>query len=41
VNMANGMSKVHTAEEEIAVADLEGMVGVTLELVDAARAADA
>jgi tripeptide aminopeptidase len=41
VNMANGMSKVHTAEEEIAVADLEGMVGVTLELVEAARAADA
>jgi tripeptide aminopeptidase len=41
VNMANGMSRVHTAEEEIAVADLEGMVSVTLELVDAARAADA
>lgn len=41
VNMANGMSKVHTAEEEITVADLEGMVGVTLELVDAARAAHA
>ncbi|HEX2045058.1 MAG TPA: M20/M25/M40 family metallo-hydrolase [Gaiellaceae bacterium] len=41
VNMANGMSKVHTAEEEIAVADLEGMVRVTLALADAARAADA
>ena len=39
VNMANGMQKVHTAEEEIAVADLEAMVGVTLELVDAARGA--
>jgi tripeptide aminopeptidase len=39
VNMANGMSKVHTAEEEIAVADLEAMVRVTLELVDLARAA--
>lgn len=37
VNVANGMAKVHTAEEEIAVADLEAMVGVTLELVDAAR----
>ena len=37
VNMANGMQKVHTAEEEIAVADLEAMVAVTLELVDAAR----
>jgi tripeptide aminopeptidase len=39
VNMANGMQKVHTAEEEIAVADLEAMVAVTLELVDAARSA--
>jgi tripeptide aminopeptidase len=39
VNVANGMAKVHTAEEEIAVADLEAMVRVTLELVDAARAA--
>jgi tripeptide aminopeptidase len=40
VNLANGMSKVHTAEEEIAVTDLEAMVRVTLELVDAARAAE-
>jgi tripeptide aminopeptidase len=40
VNLANGMSKVHTAEEEIAVGDLEAMVRVTLELVDAARAAE-
>lgn len=39
VNMANGMLKVHTAEEEIAVSDLEAMVAVTLELVDAARGA--
>jgi tripeptide aminopeptidase len=37
VNVANGMAKVHTAEEEIAVADLEAMVGVTLELVESAR----
>jgi len=37
VNVANGMAKVHTAEEEIAVADLEAIVAVTLELVDAAR----
>jgi tripeptide aminopeptidase len=37
VNVANGMAKVHTAEEEIAVADLEAMVAVTLELVEAAR----
>jgi tripeptide aminopeptidase len=40
VNLANGMSKVHTAEEEIAVADLAAMVRVTLELVDAARAGE-
>ncbi|MGH3041961.1 MAG: M20/M25/M40 family metallo-hydrolase [Gaiellaceae bacterium] len=39
VNVANGMANVHTAEEEIAVADLEAMVGVTLELVAAARGA--
>lgn len=38
-NLANGMANVHTAEEEIAVADLEAMVAVTLELVDAARGA--
>ena len=37
VNVANGMAKVHTAEEEIAVADLEAMVAVTLELVAAAH----
>jgi len=36
VNIANGMAHVHTADEEIAVADLEAMVGVTLELVAAA-----
>ncbi|HXV57042.1 MAG TPA: M20/M25/M40 family metallo-hydrolase [Gaiellaceae bacterium] len=39
VNVANGMANVHTAEEEIAVADLEAMVRVTLALVDAAREA--
>ena len=38
-NVANGMANVHTAEESIAVADLESMVGVTLELVAAAREA--
>jgi tripeptide aminopeptidase len=37
VNLANGMAKVHTADEEIAVVDLEAMVGATLELVAAAR----
>jgi len=39
VNVANGMANVHTADETIAVADLEAMVGVTLELVAAAREA--
>jgi tripeptide aminopeptidase len=39
VNVANGMAKVHTAEEEIAVADLEAMVTVTLELIGAANGA--
>jgi tripeptide aminopeptidase len=37
VNLANGMMRVHTPEEHIAVADLETMLNVTLELVDAAR----
>jgi tripeptide aminopeptidase len=40
VNLANGMTDIHTAQERIAVEDLERMVGVTLELVDAARDAD-
>lgn len=39
VNVANGMLNVHTADEEIAVVDLEAMVAVTLELVAAAREA--
>ncbi len=38
VNLANGMAEIHTADEHIAVADLEAMVEVTLALVDAARA---
>ena len=37
LNLANGMAAIHTAEEHIAVADLESMVNVTLALVDAAR----
>jgi tripeptide aminopeptidase len=36
VNLANGMTDIHTPDERIAVADLEGMVEVTLELVAAA-----
>ena len=38
LNLANGMREIHTADEHIAVADLETMVDVTLALVDAARA---
>ena len=36
VNLANGMTDIHTPDERIAVADLELMVDVTLGLVDAA-----
>jgi len=38
LNLANGMIDIHTADERIAVADLEAMVDVTLALVDAALA---
>jgi tripeptide aminopeptidase len=41
VNLANGMQQVHTPDEHIAVADLERMVGVTLELIELARQPDA
>jgi tripeptide aminopeptidase len=37
LNVANGMAAIHTADEHIAVADLDRMVEVTLALVDAAR----
>jgi tripeptide aminopeptidase len=37
VNLANGMMDIHTPDEHIAVADIEGMVEVTLALVDVAR----
>jgi tripeptide aminopeptidase len=36
VNLANGMTSIHTADEHIAVADLEAMVDVTLALVQTA-----
>jgi tripeptide aminopeptidase len=36
VNLANGMMEIHTPDEHIAVADLEGMVEVTLALVETA-----
>ena len=37
VNLANGMLRIHSPDEAVAVADLEAMVGVTLGLVEAAR----
>jgi tripeptide aminopeptidase len=41
LNLANGMQDIHTPDERITVADLEGMVEVTLALVAVARDADA
>jgi tripeptide aminopeptidase len=38
VNLANGMTDIHTPNEHIAVDDLAAMVDVTLALVEAARA---
>jgi tripeptide aminopeptidase len=40
VNLANGMMEIHTPDEHISVADLEGMVEVSLALVDVARETD-
>jgi len=37
LNLANGMTDIHTPDERIAVEDLEAMVDVTLALIDAAR----
>jgi tripeptide aminopeptidase len=37
LNIANGMTDIHTPNEHIAVADLDAMVDVTLALVDEAR----
>jgi tripeptide aminopeptidase len=39
VNLANGMTNIHTPDEHIAVDDLEAMVDVTLSLLDVARSA--
>jgi tripeptide aminopeptidase len=38
LNLANGMAEIHTPDEHIAVDDLEAMVDVTLEIIDAALA---
>ncbi len=37
VNLGNGMIDIHTPDERIAVADLDGMVEVTLGIIEAAR----
>jgi len=37
LNLANGMTDIHTPDERIAVADLERMVDVTLSIVETAR----
>jgi tripeptide aminopeptidase len=37
VNLANGMTDIHTPNEHISVSDLDAMVDVTLALLDAAR----
>jgi tripeptide aminopeptidase len=37
VNVCNGMAEIHTASEHIAVADLEGMLEVTMGLIETAR----
>jgi tripeptide aminopeptidase len=37
VNVCNGMAEIHTANEHIALADLEGMLSVTMRLIQAAR----
>jgi tripeptide aminopeptidase len=37
LNLANGMTDIHTPDERIAVADLERMVDVTVALVEIAR----
>jgi tripeptide aminopeptidase len=38
VNLANGMTDIHSPDERIAVADLDAMVDVTLALIDGALA---
>jgi tripeptide aminopeptidase len=40
LNLANGMTDIHTPDEHIAASDLDDMVEVTLALVDAAREAE-
>jgi tripeptide aminopeptidase len=37
LNLPNGMRAIHTSSEEIAVADVEGIVRIVLALVEAAR----
>ena len=37
LNLCNGAAEIHTSDEHIAVADLEGMTAVTVALIDCAR----
>lgn len=37
VVLANGMANIHSPDEEISIADLEAMVGVTIAIVESAR----
>jgi tripeptide aminopeptidase len=39
VNVCNGMAAIHTSDERIAVADLQGMLAVTRALIERARTA--
>jgi tripeptide aminopeptidase len=39
LNLANGMTEIHTPQEHIAAADLDAMVAVTLAIMDEASAA--
>jgi tripeptide aminopeptidase len=39
LNLCNGMAEIHTSQEHITVADLEGMTSVTRALIDLARSA--
>ena len=38
LNLANGMTDIHTPDERVSTEDLEAMVDVTLALIDAAVA---
>jgi tripeptide aminopeptidase len=39
LNLCNGVAEIHTSQEHVTVADLEGMTAVTAALIDCARSA--